>query len=198
MEKEKEKKEKIVDLEDLDEIKKKPSKKKTEKKRERVEEEIKEEPKKKRKTTDQGDSDEKRKEKSDKSPATTGGINQRNAILFTRRKVSQSEDEQSKKDEVNKGELSSSRRRCSQDENVEPQLDEFEFNETGSTPPPKSPKSLKKKTKSKRGKGPGPDSPTKAVDTSLFQTYRQGGALDTDTDTGNDDTKQSTGWCSSQ
>jgi len=117
-EKEKEKKEKIVDLEDLNEIKKKPSKKKTEKKRERVEEEIKEEPKKKRKTTDQGDSDDKSKKKSDKSPTKTGGINQRNAFLFTRKKVPQSEDKPSKKDEVNKGEPSSSRSHCSQVENM--------------------------------------------------------------------------------
>ena len=206
------KKEKVEESEDPEDVKKKPSKKKIDKKRKReeeVEEEVvKEEPKKKKKTTDNEDSDEKSKKKSDKSPQKTGGVNRRNAILFTRKKAAQSEEKEKpgKKEEGEKQD--SSRRRRSQEENVEPERDEFEFNEADDVPPPKSPKSLKKKAKGKNKarepKGPGPDSPVKSskvtMDDSLFQTYRQGGGLDTDTDTGNDDDLQcqSKGWCSSQ
>ena len=100
--------------------------------------------------------------------------------MFTRKKTAQPEEKASKRDEVEKGEPSSSRRHRSQEENVESELDEFEFNETDDALPQR----LKKKTKSKKGKGPGPNSPSNAVNTSLFQTYRQGGGLNTDTDTG--------------
>ena len=200
------KKEKNEEPEESEDIKKKSGKKKFDKKRKRedddVEEEIKEEPKKKRKTIDQEDSDEKSKKKSEKSPQKTEGVNRRNAILFTRKKAAQSEEKEKpkKKEEVEK--TDNSRRRRSQEENVEPERDEFEFNEADDTIPPKSPKSLKKKKGKGRPKaiGPGPDSPiksTKVVDDSLFQTYRQGGGLDTDTDTGND-IAESKGWCSSQ
>ena len=146
--------------------------------------------------------DEKSKKKSEKSPQKTEGVNRRNAILFTRKKAAQSEEKEKpkKKEEIEK--TDNSRRRRSQEENVEPERDEFEFNEVEDTMPPKSPKSLKKKKGKGRPKaiGPGPDSPiksTKVVDDSLFQTYRQGGGLDTDTDTDND-IAESKGWCSSQ
>ena len=197
--------------EESDVVKKKVNKKKVEKKRKRDEEEeteVKEEPKKKRKVAESEDSDEKSKKKTDKSPQKpgTGGVNRRNAILFTRKKAAQSEDKPDKKEDSEKGD-SSSRRRRSQEENAETERDEFEFNdEAEQVPPPKSPKSQKKKIKGKGGKGkphggerdsspakPKPNQ-TKAVDESLFQTYRQGAGLDTDTDTGN----RSQGWCSSQ
>ena len=118
-----------------------------------------------------------------------------------------------KKEDGDKESGASTRRRRSQEENLEPEeRDEFEFNEAEDEAPaarPKSPKSLKKKsskgkTKTKEPRGPGPDSPVKTSkvtvdDSSLFQTYRQGGGLDTDTDTGNDEGHQgSRGWCSSQ
>jgi len=203
------KKEKVEEPEEqLEDVKKKPSKKKLDKKRKREEEEedeeevVKEEPKKKKKATDNEDSDEKSKKKSDKSPQKTGGVNRRNAILFTRKKAAQSEEKEKpggKKEDGDKEPGASSRRRRSQEENLEPEeRDEFEFNEAEDEAPArsKSPKSLKKKsskgkTKTKEPRGPGPDSPVKSTkvtvdDSSLFQTYRQGGGLDTDTDTGAD------------
>ena len=92
-------------------------------------------------------------------------------------------------------------------ENEEPERDEFEFKfndlEEAAVPPPKSPRGLKKKN-GKAGKGRARLERTEqesggkgaVMDDSLFQTYRQGGALDTDTDTGK--VSPSPGWCSSQ
>merc|ERR1719192_857530 len=93
---------KAEEPEEVNDIKKKPSKKKiTEKKRKREEseeEEVKEEPKKeskkKRKTeVEDVEEDEKSKKKAEKGPTKTGGVNRRNAILFTRKKAAQSEEE---------------------------------------------------------------------------------------------------------
>lgn len=194
-------KDKVEELEESDEAKKKVSKKKSAdgKKRKRDEsdddEELKEEIKKKRKL-DSEDSDEKGKKKVEKSPQKTG-VNRRNAVLFTRKKAAQSEEKPAlKKEDGDKGEevrSSSLRRRKSQDEGSQ-QENEFEFHEPVS---PKSPRSKKKgNRKSKKGESGDlkPAVPSqfkeritggpKIVDESLFQTYRQGGALDTDTDTG--------------
>ena len=178
----------------------KSAKKKVDKKRKREEDEdisSKELPKKKKKVVDTEDNEEKSKKKADKdSPQKTGtgGVNRRNAILFTRKKAAASEDKPSKKEDDKAETASSSRRRRSQEENVEPERDEFEFNEADEPPAAASPKSQKKKSKNKgksRAKQAGPD--TVDVDETMFQNYRhQGGDLDTDTDTG----KQ--GWCSSQ
>ena len=194
--------------EESEDVKKKPSKKKTtEKKRKREgssEEDGKEEPKKeskkKRKTEiEDTEDDEKSKKKAEKGPTKTGGVNRRNAILFTRKKAAQSEEKPGKNGED--GDKDSSRRRRSQEENEEPERDEFEFNdqEEPLPLPPKSPRGLKKKNgkvkgKSKLEKAEQEGGKGAVVDDSLFQTYRQGGALDTDTDTGN----PSSGWCSSQ
>ena len=201
---------KAEDPEEADDIKKKPSKKKiTEKKRKREEseeEEVKEEPKKeskkKRKTeVEDVEEDEKSKKKAEKGPTKTGGVNRRNAILFTRKKAAQSEEKPGKKDETEKDSV---RRRRSQEENEEPERDEFEFNDTDDQqeqPPPKSPRSLKKKNSKAKGKTRSEKAETVIVDESLFQTYRQGGALDTDTDTGNAHPPPPSpppGWCSSQ
>merc|ERR1711915_705797 len=90
--------------EESDTVKKKVNKKKVDKKRKRDDEEdteVKEEPKKKRKVADSEESDEKSKKKSDKDKSPqkpgTGGVNRRNAILFTRKKAAQSEDKPGKK-----------------------------------------------------------------------------------------------------
>ena len=118
--------------------------------------------------------------------------------MFTRKKAAQSEEKPGKNED---GEKDSSRRRRSQEENEEPEKDEFEFNDVeDSLPlPPKSPRSLKKKNGKAKGKAKLEKAEQESgkgavMDDSLFQTYRQGGALDTDTDTG----KPSSGWCSSQ
>ena len=195
--------------EESEDVKKKPSKKKTtEKKRKREEsseEDAKEEPKKeskkKRKTevedTEEDEKSKKKAEKGEKGPTKTGGVNRRNAILFTRKKAAQSEEKTGKNED---GDKDSSRRRRSQEENEEPERDEFEFNDLeDAAPPPKSPRSLKKKNGKAKGrakleKAEQESGKGAVVDDSLFQTYRQGGALDTDTDTG----KPSSGWCSSQ
>ena len=198
--------------EESEDVKKKPAKKKTtEKKRKREEsseedgkEETKKESKKKRKTevVEDTEEDEKSKKKAEKGPTKTGGVNRRNAILFTRKKAAQSEEKPGKSED---GDKDSSRRRRSQEENEEPERDEFEFNdlEEAAVPPPKSPRGLKKKN-GKAGKGRARLDRTEqesggkgaVMDDSLFQTYRQGGALDTDTDTGK--VSASPGWCSSQ
>lgn len=151
---------------------------------------------KKKRKIESDDSDEKIKKKVEKSPQKTG-VNRRNAVLFTRKKAAQSEDKHVKKEDGDKGDdtrSNSLRRRKSQDESSQ-QNDEFEFHEPTS---PKSPRSSKKRGSRKSKKGESgelkPAIPNqfkeritggpKIVDESLFQTYRQGGALDTDTDTG--------------
>merc|ERR1712142_306778 len=195
------KKDKTDDVEEPDETKNKFSKKKSldgkKRKRDESEEEAdsKDELRKKRKLESE-DSDERGKKKVEKSPQKTG-VNRRNAVLFTRKKAAQSEEKTpSKRDEDVKSDESrpsSLRRRRSQDDGSQ-QENEFEFHEPTS---PKSPRSAKKKgRKSRKGESADmkPAVPNqfkeratggpKIVDESLFQTYRQGGALDTDTDTG--------------
>jgi len=194
------KKDKAEELEESDEVQKRVSKKKSndkKRKREDSEEEgqLKEEIKKKRRL-DSEDSDEKGKKKVEKSPQKTG-VNRRNAVLFTRKKAAQSEEKTPlKKEEGDKGDegrVSSLRRRKSQEEGSQNE-NEFEFHEPTS---PRSPRGKKKGSRrSKKGESGDlkPAVPSqfkerctggpKIVDESLFQTYRQGGALDTDTDTG--------------
>jgi len=194
------KKDKAEELEESDEVQKKVSKKKSsdkKRKREDSEEEgqMKEEVKKKRRL-DSEDSDEKGKKKVEKSPQKTG-VNRRNAVLFTRKKAAQSEEKTNlKKEDSDKGDegrVSSLRRRKSQEDGSQNE-NEFEFHEPTS---PRSPRGKKKGSRrSKKGESGDlkPAVPSqfkerctggpKIVDESLFQTYRQGGALDTDTDTG--------------
>jgi len=156
----------------------------------------------------------KKKEKLEKSPQKTVGVNRRNAILFTRKKAgaAQSEDKPekpSKKEDQEKaeeGKAGPGRRRRSQEEaSPEQERDEFEFHENDD--PPKSPilgrkRGPKPKKNSKKGEAVdtkvavpkqfkervtgGP----KIMDESLFRTYRQGGGVDTDTDTGADSTNE--------
>lgn len=194
-------KEKPEELEESDDAKKKLSKKKSVdgKKRKRDDSDddgSKEEIKKKRKI-DSEDSDDKVKKKVEKSPQKTG-VNRRNAVLFTRKKAAQSEEKPAlKKEDGDKSDdnrSNSLRRRKSQDESSQ-QENEFEFHEPNS---PKSPRSSKKRGSRKSKKGESGDlkpavpsqfkerctGGPKIVDESLFQTYRQGGGLDTDTDTG--------------
>merc|ERR1712142_534850 len=194
------KKDKVEDLEESDEVQKKVSKKKSgDKKRKREdsddEGQLKEEIKKKRRL-DSEDSDEKGKKKIEKSPQKTG-VNRRNAVLFTRKKAAQSEEKTALKkedgDKGDEGRVSSLRRRKSQEDGSQNE-NEFEFHEPTS---PRSPRGKKKGSRrSKKGETGDlkPAVPSqfkerctggpKIVDESLFQTYRQGGALDTDTDTG--------------
>merc|ERR1712130_1079150 len=156
---------------------------------------LKEEIKKKRRL-DSEDSDEKGKKKIEKSPQKTG-VNRRNAVLFTRKKAAQSEEKTALKkedgDKGDEGRVSSLRRRKSQEDGSQNE-NEFEFHEPTS---PRSPRGKKKGSRrSKKGETGDlkPAVPSqfkerctggpKIVDESLFQTYRQGGALDTDTDTG--------------
>lgn len=193
-------KDKVEELDESDEVQKRVSKKKSsEKKRKREdsddEGQLKEEIKKKRRIESE-DSDEKGKKKVEKSPQKTG-VNRRNAVLFTRKKAAQSEEKPAlKKEDGDKGEevRSGSLRRRKSQEDESQQENEFEFHEPTS---PKSPRNKKKgNRRSKKGESGDlkPAIPNqfkerctggpKIVDESLFQTYRQGGALDTDTDTG--------------
>jgi len=160
-------------------------------------ESFKEEPKKK-KVVDE-DSEEKSKKKAEKSPLQKTGVNRRNAVLFTRKKEAQKsegdkviikkeeDDEEMTEFPERRGSLNSRRKKA--EDSSSQQDDEFEFHEPEAQETPT--KVSKKSKKSKKGVGPsdthekeGVTGGPRIIDESLFKTYRQGGTLDTDTDTG--------------
>ena len=166
------------------------SKKPEEKKRKRDgsdEEEQKDESKKKRKVDSEEGAEDKTKKKVEKSPEKTG-VNRRNAVLFTRKKEA-AKTEEKPNNQKPEEEKEVARGAKEQEDPKKQKPDEFEFHEPDS---PSSKTSLKKKArKARRGEeragglrsGPCTGGP-RIVDESLFKTYRQGGGLDTDTDTG--------------
>jgi len=156
--------------------------------------EKKEESKKKRRVEDKEDGcdSKKDKKKTEKSPEKTG-VNRRNAVLFTRKKEAAKSEE--------KPILKAEGKDEDEDEEGESKLEEqkqggeFEFHEPEFESPSATqlPSQLKKRgRKGKRGDerqgrgGAGCTGGPKMVDENLFKTYRQGGGLDTDTDTGAD------------
>merc|ERR1719334_288998 len=165
------------------------------------ESELKEDLKKKRKVEEEC-SDDKSKKKIEKSPEKTG-VNRRNAVLFTRKKeAAKTEEKPSVKAGDEKEEVSSKEKT---DEVAERKIDEFEFHEpdSPSESAPRQQVSKKRGRKPRRSlregrdygderreqgctggpnirAGPCTGGPT-IVDESLFQTYRQGAGLDTDT-----------------
>merc|ERR1719357_757434 len=153
--------------------------------------EKKEDSKKKRRVEDNDDGSETKKDKKrvEKSPEKTG-VNRRNAVLFTRKKEAAKSEEKpalkaegKEEDDEEKG------------TDEQKQGGEFEFHEPELESPTAAelPSQMRKKgRKLKRGEergsrgGGGCTGGPKIVDENLFKTYRQGGGLDTDTDTGAD------------
>jgi len=172
------------------------SKKGDEKKRKRdtsdEDGEKREEPKKKRKPEVDEVSEEKSKKKVEKSPEKTG-VNRRNAVLFTRKKEAAKTEEKpalktedGKEEEEEEGEA-----KGKEEAAMTREQDEFEFHEPEATEQPVL--AMKKRGRRARPReeaggvrsGPCTGGP-RIMDESLFRTYRQGGGLDTDTDTGAD------------
>jgi len=156
--------------------------------------EKKEDSKKKRRVEDNDDGSETKKDKKrvEKSPEKTG-VNRRNAVLFTRKKEAAKSEEKPALKAEGKEEDDEDDEKKGVDE--QKQGGEFEFHEPELESPTAAelPSQMRKKgRKLKRGEergsrgGGGCTGGPKIVDENLFKTYRQGGGLDTDTDTGAD------------